>query len=323
MKKIIFSLLAGFVLGAAVIWLALFHGPAEKPAEKTPGPDISTGSAAIAKQIADAGLKFAAPEPTVLAREVKGYGRVLDAAPLVAAAAEIQVAQVTAEASEKESTRTKSLHDAGENASLQSVETANAAMLRDRAQLDAARARLLSAWGRALLERTDLPALVRQLALGEIALVRIDLPPGESPAQPLASARVGALTGSDTLSEVELLGSAPAADPQAQGTGYLALWRTGPLAPGTALRAVMTAPGDPQKVLVLPRGAFVRHAGGVFIYVQTAEGGFERRLVTLGSPVAAGLVVTEGVTEKDQVVVTGAQQLLATEVLGSAGGSED
>jgi hypothetical protein len=174
-----------------------------------------------------------------------------------------------------------------------------------------------------LVERADLPALVRQLALGEIALVRIDLPPGETPAQTPASTKVGALTGSDTLGEVELLGPVPVADPQAQGTGYLALWRTGPLAPGTALRAVMTAPGDPQKSLVLPRGAFVRHAGGVFIYVQTAEGGFERRLVTLGSPVAAGIVVMEGVAEKDQVVITGAQQLLATEVLGSAGGGEE
>jgi hypothetical protein len=323
MKKIITGLLAGLVLGGAATWLALQHPAADKPGDKSPDLDITTGSGAIAKKLAAAGLAFAAPETALLAPEVKGYGRVLDASPLVASIGEIRVAQVTASASEKEFTRTKALHDTGENASLQAVETAEAAMLRDRAQLDAARARLITAWGRALAEKSDLSALVRSLALGEVALVRIDLLPGDAPAQPPATARVGPLTGDGALSEVEVLGPAPLADPQAQGAGYLALWHTGPLAPGTALQAVLAASGDPQKVLVLPRSAFVRHEGGVFIYVQTAEGGFERRLVTLGSALPAGMVVTEGVAEKDKVVVTGAQQLLATELLGSAGGGGD
>lgn len=323
MKKIIFSLLAGFALGAAVIWLALFRGPAEKSAEKPPGPDISTGSAAIAKQIADAGLTFAPPETAMLAPEVKGYGRVLDSAPLVAAAGEIELAQAAANSSAKEFTRTKTLYSQGENASLQAVETAEAAMQRDQAQLAAARSRLLGTWGRTLAGKADLPALIHALALGEAALVRIDLLSGDAPAQMPATARIGPLSGGEALTEVELLGPAPLADPQAQGAGYLALWRNATLAPGTALRAVLATSGQPQKALVLRRSSLVRHEGGVFIYVQTAEGGFERRLVTLGQPLSAGIVVTDGVAEKDQVVVTGAQQLLATELLGSAGGGED
>jgi len=68
--------------------------------------------------------------------------------------------------------------------------------------------------------------------------------------------------------------------------------------------------------------AFVRHEGGVFIYVADRRGGFERRLVTnrldAGRPDRGNRRRGRG----RQSVVTGAQQLLATELLGSAGGTE-
>jgi hypothetical protein len=86
------------------------------------------------------------------------------------------------------------------------------------------------------------------------------------------------------------------------------------------LRAILATGGEPKDVLVLPRSAFVRYEGAVFIYVQTKEGGCQRRLVTIGSELPAGLVVAEGVAAGDKVVVTGAQQLLATELLGSSAG---
>ena len=46
--------------------------------------------------------------------------------------------------------------------------------------------------------------------------------------------------------------------------------------------------------------------------------GFERKLVTLGPVLESGVVVTEGLAPGEKIVVSGAQQLLATEVLGSA-----
>jgi hypothetical protein len=248
---------------------------------------------------------------------------VLDPAPLVALVSEIEAARVAATASEKEFARVQKLHSENANASAQAVETAEAAMQRDRTQLAAAQARLLVGWGRALTRQADLAALLRALAAGDAALVRIDVLSGEAPAQPPAVARVGPLANEGPLHEVAVLGVAPSADPSAQGTGYLAVWRTDPLPPGTALRAVLPAVGELKNVLVLPRSAFVRHEGGVFIYVRTAEGGFERRLVTTGPTLESGIVVTDGVAAGDKVVVTGAQQLLATELLGSAGGTGD
>lgn len=324
MKKFLPGLVVGLLVGAGATWILLSHPAAEAPADKPAGPDITTGSAAISKQLAALGLAFAAPQSIDLAPEIKGYARVLDPTPLAGLVADLRTAQAAANASTQDHARVKQLHDQGENASQQAVEAAQAAMLRDRAQLAAAESRLSFAWGRSLTTRPDLDDLLHALATGDAALVRIDVAASEAPAGAPAKAWVAPFSGDNpTRHDVELLGSAPAADPQAQGVGYLALWRDHPFPPGAALNAGLVLAGDPQKRLVLPRGAFVRHEGGVFVYVQNTEGGYERRLVTLGPGLDSGIVVTDGVAEKDQVVVTGAQQLLATEILGSAGGEED
>lgn len=320
MKKVLIGIVAGLLVGGVATWVALRPRDTAKPEEAAPSLDISTGRAAISKQLAAVGLKFAGPETVQLTPEVKGYGRVLDPAPLVALLAEIETARAAATASEKELTRVQQLHAQDGNASAQAVETAEAAAQRDRVQLAAAQARLLTGWGQAFVHQSDLAALVRALAAGEAALVRLDLLPGDAPAQPPPVARVGPLAREGEGREVEVLGLAPGADPQVQGTGYLALWRSAPLPAGTALWATVAA-GEPRPVLVLPRSALVRHEGGVFIYVQNAEGGFERRLVTTGPALPAGIVIADGVAAGDKVVVTGAQQLLATELLGSAGGT--
>jgi len=323
MKKVLIGILAGLILGGGATWLVLRPHEEAKPEEKTGSLAITTASAALTKQLEATGLKYAAPEKVKLAPEISGFGRVLDPAPLVALLAEIETDRGAAAASEKEFARVQRLHAENANASAQALETAEAARQRDRTQLAAAQARLLVGWGKALTRQTDIATLIRDVAAGDAALVRIDLLSGEAPAQPPAVARVGPLANEGELHEVAVLGVAPSADPQTQGTGYLALWRTDPLPPGTALRAVLPTADGPKDVLVLPRSAFVRHEGGVFVYVQTAEGGFERRIVTTGPTLPTGIVVTDGVAEGDKVVVTGAQQLLATELLGSAGGTGD
>ncbi len=324
MKKFLPGLIVGLLLGAGATWILLSHPAAEAPAEKPAGPDITTGSAVISKQLAALGLAFAAPQSVDLAPEIKGYGRVLDPTPLAGLVADLRTAQAAANASAQDYARVKQLHDQGENASQQAVESAQAAMLRDRAQLAAAESHLSLAWGRTLSTRADLDDLLPALAAGDAALVRIDVAASEATATAPAKAWVSPFTGDHPARhDVELLGPAPAADPQAQGVGYLALWRGHPLPPGAALNAGLILAGDAQKRLVLPRGAFVRHEGGVFVYVQNTEGDYERRLVTLGPGLDSGVVVTDGVAEKDQVVVTGAQQLLATEILGSAGGGDE
>jgi hypothetical protein len=298
MKKIIL----GFVVASIVGGTAVPRSPAAT--HETPTPAV-------------AGLAFAQPKSIALAPEVPGYGRVLDPAPFRAGLTELETARAAATASAQEFTRVRKLHEENANASAQAVETAESAKSRDQVQLAAAQARLLTGWGPALAGHPDLPDLARGLAAGEVALVRIDLPAGEVPSAPPVGARVAPLTEDSTPQNVELLGAAPTVDPQAQGRGYLALWRGAPAPSGTALRAVLTLPGESRNALVLPRSAFVRHAGAVFVYVQAAKGGCEKRVVALGPALEPGLVVSAGVEAGDRVVVSGAQQLLAAELLGA------
>ena len=319
MNKIIPSLVAGLALGAAVTWLVLKHPVAETAAAAPDtGPKIEAGTAAGKSQ-------FTTKEPVAatLAAEVKGYGRVLDPAPLIAVLGEIKVAQISAEATEKEYTRTKTLHDNGENASLQAVESAEAAWRRDQALLGAAQNKYFAAWGQAL-QGIDPGKLDDLLAQGNLALVRIDLLPGETPEKMPDAAQVTALTGNDLSHTLRLIGPAPVTDAQAQGLSYLALWEGVPPAPGTALRATLTVPGEPQKVMVVPRSALVRHEGGVFVYVKASDGGYERRLVEVARNLPDDGVALAGtvVDENDKVVVTGAQQLLANEILSALGGGD-
>ncbi len=324
MNKLFLGLLAGVALGVGGMWFAS-HRPSfsSAPAAAAPSKDegkpesASTGPTLTKEQQSSSGLKLAHPEMTSLPREASGFGRVLDAAPFVAAVSEVATAQAALDASEKELTRVRTLHADGANASAQAVETAEAAAQRDRVQLLGARSRLLAGWGRALTTRADLALLEDSLQKGW-ALVRIDVPVGTEAADATA-VRVGALTDDSALTPIELLGPAPSTDAQFQGPGYLAVWHEKPLPPGTALRAIVTLPGEPLKLLTLPGSAFVRHEGGLWVYVQTDTGSFERRHIESARTLADGYAIAGGVTINDNVVITGAQQLLSAEVAAISG----
>lgn len=328
MKKFLPGLLFGLIFGGAVTWLWLTpHGgakpdadddapaKAEKAAAAKPGEGLHLDAA----QLAQAGLQVAPPKIESVSAEVDAYGHVLDPVPLVTAAADLATARAALAASEKEFARTKSLHDSGDNASAQAVETAEAAAQRDRVQLDAARAKLAAAWGPELARRLDSASPAD--AFGATwTLARLDLPPDESVAAHPATAKISLLVGPADWHDAEVLGPATAADPQLQGRGFLVLVRGTALPTGAALRALLPGTAAAQSLPVVLRSALVRNEGSVFVYVQTGEGVFDRRRVELGRALADGIAVTSGVGEHDRVVVVGAQQLLSTEL---GGGEQD
>ncbi|HWA87502.1 MAG TPA: efflux RND transporter periplasmic adaptor subunit [Opitutus sp.] len=327
MKKFLPNFLIGLLFGGLVAWFLLRQHAAAPAGHEAPAPAAESepppvGTVHLDKnQLAAAGLQITAPAFETVTPEITAYGRVLDPAPLLAAAADVATARAALAASDKEFQRAQSLHENGENASAQSVETARAAAERDRIQLDAARARLLTAWGPQLVRAIDANHLAAELARGW-TLARIDIPADATLRAPPKSANLTLLTDRAKLFAAEILGPAPMADPQFQGRGYLALVRGESLPIGAALQATLSGAGDPSRLAVLPRSAFVRHGGSVFVFVQTGDGTFARRLVELGPELDHGTAVTRGVGERDRVVVVGAQQLLSAE-LGAGGGDED
>lgn len=319
MKKLIFPLLLGLLVGAGVMWTALHShadadaksDPSATKAEAKPEEAAGGGPKLTPEQQTSSGLTTTAPESIQLVPEAVAYGRVLDLAPFITAVTDLATAQSAFALSEKEFARVRALHADGENTSTQMVEATEAAAQRDRVAALAARSRLIAGWGSILAEKADLKFLETVLKEGW-ALVRIDVTTGQNVTP--TTARVGGLTDDSLLTGVELLGPAANTDPQLQGAGWLALWKDHPLPPGTMVRATLTLSATPESVLVLPRAAILRHEGSTWVYLQTESGSYERRRVEISRPLARGYVIASGVTVNDRVVTIGAQQLLSTEL---------
>jgi hypothetical protein len=326
-KRTLIGILVGLVLGAGGAWMiatrhaAGEHGEEHKDEAKEHDEAHSPTVVKLSHEMqTNAGLQTALPASAEVKPEIKGYGRVLDPVPLVTTLFDIDTAQNALTNSSKEHARIKALFAQGQNASLQAMEVAEAAMKRDQLLLEAARARALTTLGRSIAERNDLPALVKSLASLNAALVRIDLLPGQS-WEPAAGARVAPLTASEKLSEAEFVGLAPSADAQTQGLAFLFVVRTNVPAPGTAMMGHLPSSGEAEKGWLIPRSAVIRYEGAAWIYEQTGDEMFERLLVTLEQPLADGWLATGDVSGTNRLVIAGAQALLSEQLKG-AGGEE-
>jgi hypothetical protein len=231
---------------------------------------------------------------------------------------DVASARAQFEASAKELERLKILHAQNQNVSTRALEAAEATTQRDRIAADAAQLRLLSTWGKAVAERKDLDSFIPQLITRQAALVRIDVPPSENLNGEPTAARVQLLS-SETPMTAEFIGTATTADAQTLGRGFLFLIRTNGVPANAAVVAWLSAGGEAEKGVVVPRDAIVRHEGEAFIYVQAGDEQFERREIELEHPLEKGWFV-EGLKPGTKIVVTGAQQLLSEELKGEGGG---
>jgi hypothetical protein len=328
---LVIFLAAGFAGG--VLWMkqreavppaagqkeAAAAAPAE---EEEAGPQLSrdtNGNPVISmsdEMQGDLGILVKSPVAFQLSPELKGYGKVLDPAPLAALVTEVATAQATFTASSSELTRLKTLEGQG-NASARALQAAEAAAQRDRLAAQSAMERLALSWGKAIMDQKDLSALVQSLVTVEAALVRIDLPVDEPlKAQP-TGARIATLSGQSA--EAEFLEAAPSVDPQMQGRGFLFLLKPNALhlTAGESLVGYIKIPGEPLAGFIIPRDAVVRTEGAGWVYVLNSAGdAFTRVRVALDHPTEAGWLVTKGVAAGEYVVVAGAQQLLSFESKG-------
>ena len=321
MKKIIFGIVAGLAVGVVATRLVLSpaaesaKAEAAAPAEKPKDNPLHLNAAKREKT----GVTLAKPASATLAPEVPAFGRVLDPSPLIALVAELETARAATSASEKDAARVKKLFEADGNASAQALEAAEAAAARDRTAVASARARIISGWGRALADSAELKNLVAELEAGA-ALVRLDLLPGTASAADQKKASVG-LLGATEMTDAEIVGPAPVADPQLQGASFLAFVKQHAPPIGAALKATLAGPGETGNVLVVPRTAIVYHQGSAWVYVLGEEDTFERKIVSLGRTIGDGVVVASGVEGADQVAGTGAGQMLSAEL--QAGGAPE
>jgi GNAT superfamily N-acetyltransferase len=286
--------------------------PETKEKKDTPGENLVTIPTVTQKLIT---LKTMVLEAKTLPHEIKGYGRVLDITPLASLAAELIVAKAAAGASQAEVERLRTLTSQN-NASQRALQTALAAAARDVAQAESARLRMLASWGANLSNREDLPALLQSLATLSSALLQISAAPDDVPEELPLSARVQTMAQESTTWRAKFISASPAVDPMTQAKSFLFLLEPNPgkLGAGSSLVAFLEFPGPVLTGILVPREALVRFEGGAWVYVQTGEETFRRSLVTLDVPLENGWFIQGTLKPGDQVVITGAQQLLSEEL---------
>jgi hypothetical protein len=265
------------------------------------------------------GLQTAVLSSAELNPEIKGFGRVLDTAPLASLVADLMSASAASHASQAELERLKALA-AQNNASARALQAAEAAAVRDGTQTEAARLKLVAGWGSAIAARQDLAAFVRSLGSLESALVQISVSPDRLVKQEPTGARISTISDETKPVSAQFISPAPSVDPQVQGQGFLFLISPNPsrLAPGAAVTGFLEAPGEKQTGVAVPRNAIVRFNGTAWVYVQTGDETFERTEARLERPLQDAWFVRGGLKPETKVVTTGAQQMLSEELKGEA-----
>lgn len=282
--------------------------PASQP--KSPGTVELKEDVQRALHLTIVPLSAASASPTIPA-----YGRVLDPAPLAAAASEWATARAASVASEQEFQRVTMLRQQN-TASVRALQAAEAAAARDRILVESIRDRVALTWGSLLARRSDLTRLVQALTSQDRVIVRVELPVGEGPSAQPHGARLTSLSEPAKTIEAEFLGRAPATDPQLQGQGFLFLTRDNALnlTPGAAVSASLELGGEALRGVMLPDLALVRYDTQTWIYVQKDPTTFTRTRVALGPPLPAGWLITQKLRASDRVVTQGAQVLLSEEL---------
>jgi len=267
------------------------------------------------------GLQVLALTEIQLPQSIKSYGRVLDGGQLATQLAELTAADASSEVSKKELQRLKTLA-AQNNASERALQTAEAAAARDQSQIQALRVRLISAWGKTIIDRPDLPVLVQSLASLSNILVQLNLAAGETLTSPPAGARIlPALSTNSIAVDAQFAGSVPMVDPQLQGQAFFFVVSSNSsnLLPGAAVTGYITYSGEPQTGVLLPRNTIVRFNGMTWVYQQTSEKAFARIEVQLLEPLSEGWFVRKPLKTGDKVVTVGAQLLLSEELKEQVG----
>lgn len=246
---------------------------------------------------------------------LKVSGVILDPLPyldlqgkLQAAKAEAQAARSGVDTAQAAWERMRTLNQEGKGASDKATQEAQSRLRAEEAKAATAKAgaeRLEAAW-----RQQGLPAELDAFLAFRQALVRLELPLGQPlpPHLKLLSAR---LASDEAPLRLRVLGLASGAAPSTGGLAILSVLDAPGLRPGQALEAFLPT-GDKAKGLVPPGSALLRAEGRVWVYVARPDGRFERRALRLLNPVGDSYAV-EGVAPGEQVVVRGAQALLAEE----------
>jgi len=266
------------------------------------------------------GLKTAAPLAAQWQPQIHAVGNVVDPLAFMTAVTDLASARAAAEMSRAELDRTQKLADQN-NVSTRALEAARAAAAHDTLALNAARASFTANWGVTLAAQTNLVDYAQNLCDKNGVLVKLSLPVGLILTRFPATAQVSLLdqeTNSITANFRDDLGIDPASQVQT-----LLFSVDQDLPRSAAITGSMAAAGEPVSGVLVPFSAVLRHQGLGWVYVQTDTNQFVRTEIPLDRIQPQGWFVAENLSATNQIVITGAQTVLSTELGVSVGGDQD
>jgi len=272
-----------------------------------------------------AGVRVDHPVAMTNVPQVEAYGVVLDPAALVTDMGRMESTQAAWHAAQADLARLAGLYRDNLNASLKSLQLAQAQASETGAQARAAAATFALQWGPvAALGAEARHALIDALSANRQVLVRAGLP-----GHPLADS-VGprALLEIDGVSvAARVLGSLQRTDPQLQGAAWLlAVDRAPPgLRPGAHVRVLLERAA--VKGLLVPAVALLYDEKGAYVYrnVGRNTGGkhqYQAVAVQLLSAMGEGWLVS-GLNASDAIVVDGAGVLWSLQGIGTFSAAEE
>lgn len=245
--------------------------------------------------------------PAEAAQKINGTATLVNPDALTQLNAEIRAAEIAYAFSQRTVERFKGTTSLGEHR----LDNAERQAATDATQVALLELKLRNAWGETapFLAAANRQQLVDELSSGKTTLVRLDFP--RSVERDPKNVRIAPLGGGEQIT-VDQVWPAPSGSLAMPGTSFFGIMPTGPgLRPGD--RAKVTAERNaPSSGVIVPAAAVVVHAGDSWCYVETGSGTFERKRVSLATPVTDGYL-TNDFAAGTKVVIQGASALLSRE----------
>ena len=272
-----------------------------------------------------AGVRVEHPVAMANVPQVEAYGLVLDPAALVTDMGRMEGTQAAWRAAQADAVRLAGLYRDNLNASLRSLQLAQAQESETGAQARAAAATFALQWGPvAALGAQKRHALIDALSANRQLLVRAGLP-GQHLADSVGPRALLDIDGVNVAARV--LGSLPRTDPQLQGATWLLAVDSAPagLGPGAHVRVLLER--APVKGLLVPAVALLYGESGAYVYrhVGRNPGGkqqYEAAAVQLLAAMGDGWLVS-GLNAADAIVVQGAGVLWSLQGISTFSAAEE